>query len=65
MGQRARGLLHAAFAPVDIASLACFRVAFGAVMVWEVYRYFTKGWITSYYIRPWRSMPHEQPDADE
>lgn len=65
VGQRARGLLHAAFAPVDIASLACFRVAFGAVMVWEVYRYFTKGWITSYYIRPWRSMPHEQPDADE
>jgi hypothetical protein len=37
---------------VDIASLACFRVAFGAVMVWEVYRYFTKGWIASYYILP-------------
>jgi vitamin K-dependent gamma-carboxylase len=47
-----RGLVQAAFAPVDIASLACFRVAFGAVMVWEVYRYFSKGWIASYYINP-------------
>ena len=45
-------LLAAAFAPVDVASLACFRIAFGAVMVWEVYRYFTKGWIAAYYIRP-------------
>jgi vitamin K-dependent gamma-carboxylase-like protein len=51
-GRSARELLRGAFAPVDIASLACFRVAFGAVMVWEVYRYFTKGWIASYYIRP-------------
>jgi hypothetical protein len=30
----------------------CFRVAFGAVMVWEVYRYVSKGWIASYYINP-------------
>jgi vitamin K-dependent gamma-carboxylase len=42
----------AAFAPVDIASLACFRIAFGLVMVWEVYRYASKGWIASYYINP-------------
>jgi hypothetical protein len=57
VGRSARGLLRAAFAPVDITSLACFRVAFGAVMVWEVYRYFTKGWIASYYIRPESTSP--------
>jgi hypothetical protein len=42
----------AAFVPVDIASLACFRVAFGAVMFWEVCRYFGHGWIATYYIDP-------------
>jgi vitamin K-dependent gamma-carboxylase len=51
-GDAWRRLVGAAHAPVDIASLACFRVAFGAVMVWEVYRYFSKGWIPSYYINP-------------
>jgi hypothetical protein len=45
-------LVRAAAAPVDIASLAVFRIAFGAVMVWEVYRYFSKGWIARYYIDP-------------
>ena len=44
--------MRAAFAPVDIASLAVFRAAFGAMMVWEVYRYFSKGWIARYYIDP-------------
>jgi vitamin K-dependent gamma-carboxylase-like protein len=52
VAQAWRRLVHAALAPVDIASLACFRVAFGAVMVWEVYRYFSKGWIARYYIDP-------------
>jgi hypothetical protein len=33
------------FAPVDIASLACFRIAFGALMAWEITRYFSRGWI--------------------
>jgi hypothetical protein len=47
-----RRLAEAAFRPVDIASLACFRIAFGAVMVWEVYRYVSRGWIASYYINP-------------
>ena len=45
-------MVRAAFAPVDVASLAVFRVAFGAVMVWEVYRYFSKGWIARYYVDP-------------
>lgn len=40
------------FAPVDAASLAVFRMGFGAVMLWEVWRYFYYGWINAYYIQP-------------
>jgi vitamin K-dependent gamma-carboxylase len=38
--------------PVDLASLAAFRIAFGAVMVATIVRYFLKGWIHSYYVAP-------------
>ena len=49
----ARGkMLGRLFAPVDIASLVFFRIAFGAVMLWEVWRYFSYGWIGAYYIDP-------------
>lgn len=40
------------FAPVDISSIVFLRVAFGAVMLWEVYRYFIYGRIFRYYIEP-------------
>ena len=40
------------FDPVDIASLVYFRIAFGAIMLWEVCRYFQNGWIESYFIKP-------------
>jgi hypothetical protein len=40
------------FAPVDIASLVAFRVCFGAVIVWEVYRYVTRGWVDAYWVAP-------------
>ena len=40
------------FSPVDGASLAVFRVIFGAIMLVEVYRYFSYGWVRSYYIEP-------------
>ena len=50
--RRRQGLLARLFAPVDIASLAFFRIAFGAVMLWEVWRYFNYGWISRYYIEP-------------
>jgi len=33
------------FEPVDIASIVVFRIAFGAILMWEVYRYFDHGWI--------------------
>jgi hypothetical protein len=37
---------------VDIASLAIFRIAFGAIMVWEVWRYFDGDRVTRYYVEP-------------
>ncbi|MDQ3803584.1 MAG: HTTM domain-containing protein [Acidobacteriota bacterium] len=40
------------FAPVDISSLVFLRIAFGAIMLWEAYRYFTYGRIGRYYIEP-------------
>jgi len=42
----------ALFEPVDIAYLVFFRVVFGAIMLWECYRYFSTGWIHRYYIGP-------------
>jgi hypothetical protein len=51
-GPRLRALTARAFAPVDAASLVCFRVAFGAVMAWEVIRYFSNGWIAADYVEP-------------
>ena len=38
--------------PVDAASLAIFRIAFGALMCWEVVRYFQHDWIARYFIDP-------------
>ena len=39
-------------APADGASLAFFRIAFGGIMLWEVWRYFTHGWIDFYWVEP-------------
>jgi len=43
---------HKLFASVDAASLAVFRIGFGVIMMWEVYRYLSKDWIERYYIEP-------------
>jgi vitamin K-dependent gamma-carboxylase len=40
------------FAPVDGASLAFFRVAFGLIMVWEMWRYYSNDWIYAFWIEP-------------
>ena len=48
----ARRLAHRLFEPVDGASLAVFRMLFGAIMIWEVWRYFSNGWIERYSIEP-------------
>ena len=42
----------ALFEPVDISFLVFFRILFGGIMLWEVYRYFSYGWITRYYVEP-------------
>lgn len=53
VGERFRaGLLGRLFAPVDIASLAFFRVAFGVLMYWEISRFFSNGWIGPLYAEP-------------
>ena len=49
---RAQTVLYRLFEPVDGASLAVFRMVFGAILVWEVYRYFSKGWIERYFVDP-------------
>jgi hypothetical protein len=38
--------------PVDIAVLIYFRIAFGAIMLWEMWRYADHGWISRYWIEP-------------
>lgn len=45
-------MLQLLYAPVDSASLTVFRVAFGAIMIWEVWRFFQYGRIARYYIDP-------------
>ena len=46
------GLGRRLFEPIDIAPLVFFRFFFGGIMLWEVYRYFSHGWIERYYIEP-------------
>ncbi|HKR61124.1 MAG TPA: HTTM domain-containing protein, partial [Pyrinomonadaceae bacterium] len=45
-------LCAALFKPVDISFLVFFRILFGGILLWEVYRYFTYGWIGRYYVEP-------------
>ncbi len=47
-----RRLRDRLFAPLDIASLVCFRIAFGALMLWEILHYFAYDWIKRDYIDP-------------
>lgn len=49
---RLDALLMRLRAPVDGASLAAFRIAFGLVAVLEVYRYFAHDWISRYWVEP-------------
>ena len=46
-------------APVDIASLAAFRVLFGLVMAAGMIRFLAKGWVTEIYLRPRFHFPYE------
>ena len=41
-----------AFAQVDIASLIFFRIAFGLLMTWQVWRFFSDHRIRPFWIEP-------------
>ena len=47
-----RDIQHLLFSSVDIASLVYFRIVFGSIMLWEVWRYFEHNWIARYWIKP-------------
>jgi hypothetical protein len=47
-----RTLREKLFEPVDASTLVVFRIGFGLIMLWEVWRYWTYGWISEYYIEP-------------
>lgn len=49
---RRRRALDSLSAPVDAASLAAFRIAFGSLLLWEVWKFFANGWIARYYVDP-------------
>jgi vitamin K-dependent gamma-carboxylase len=49
---RARRIAYRLFEPVDGASMAVFRMLFGAIMLWEVWRYFSNDWIPRYFMDP-------------
>lgn len=47
-----KGKLQNFFAPVAISSIVVFRIVFGAIMLWEVTRYFKHDWIYRYWAEP-------------
>lgn len=49
---RGERLAHALFRPVDAASLAAFRILFGALMLASVVRFWANGWIRDLYLTP-------------
>lgn len=49
---RAAQLRDRLMVPVDPGSLMLFRIGFGALMVWEAWRFFNVGFIRDYYLEP-------------
>jgi vitamin K-dependent gamma-carboxylase len=47
-----RALRQRLLGPVDAASLAVFRIGFGALMLVAVLRFFAHGWIAEYFLQP-------------
>ena len=43
---------NSAFAPVDIGSIVFFRIAFGLLMAWHVWTFFTAYRLTGYFLEP-------------
>ncbi|MEM8953054.1 MAG: HTTM domain-containing protein [Verrucomicrobiota bacterium] len=38
------------FAPVDVAILVYFRILFSGILLWEVWRYWSRGWARDYWV---------------
>lgn len=45
-------MLRKMYKAVRPDGIVAFRILFGAIMLWEVYRYFDSGWIHRYWIEP-------------
>ncbi|MEX2503134.1 MAG: HTTM domain-containing protein, partial [Trueperaceae bacterium] len=54
-----RSVVRRAFDPVPAASLAAFRIAFGATLLWEVARYLRYDWVRRYWVEPLWNAPYE------
>ncbi|MEL6180514.1 MAG: HTTM domain-containing protein, partial [Myxococcota bacterium] len=46
------GLHHRAWVPVDIASLAMFRIMYGALMLLATLRFLANGWVERFFVQP-------------
>lgn len=55
---RVRLTTNALFAPLDIASLVAFRIAFGSLMVVAIGRYFAHDWIGQFFVAPRVFFPY-------
>ncbi len=51
-------ILQAGAEPIDGSSIALFRVFLGAILFWEVVRYFWNGWIHAFYVAPGFYFPY-------
>ncbi|WP_455212261.1 HTTM domain-containing protein [Kaarinaea lacus] len=40
------------FTPVDASSISVFRIGFGIILLWDVWRYYANGWVEKFYIQP-------------
>ncbi len=40
------------FTPLDASSVSVFRIGFGIILLWDVWRYYSNGWVERYYIQP-------------
>ena len=47
-----RSLQQRLFAPIDAASLVCFRIAFGLVMAWDMYGFLSHGKVDFHFVEP-------------
>jgi len=56
--QNLKTKLKSLFDEVDISSIVIFRIFFGVIMLWEVWRYFDYNWIYTYWIETKYHFPH-------